>query len=224
MKTKSGFTLIELLIAMGVLFLLLAFSMFGYQLFSQQWRKDNRTVSDAYQLYRNYDLFSNAMHGVIPYLVSDNKKNSFYFLGREDGFTAVTQTPMLSPGAPAVFRVFREKNANGSWALVYEEASLKQQPLVQLEQTLPFGARVVLFEQLKSISFKYHRYVLGAVELDEQGDVIRQYEWVTAHDGFAVNAHPQQIAVDIDGFHWKFVVPDRGGVMKSRFRDSVDVD
>lgn len=224
MKTNSGFTLIELLIAMGILFLLLAFSMFGYQLFSQQWRKDNQTVSDAYQLYRNYDLFSGAMHGVIPYLVSDGKKNSFYFLGREDGFTAVTQTPLLSPGAPAVFRVFREKSANNSWKLVYEEASLKQQPLVQLEQTLPFGQRVVLFEGLKNITFMYHRYVLGAAELDDQGDVIRQYEWVSAHDGFAVNAHPLKIAIDIDGFEWKFVVPDRGGIMKSRFRDKVDVD
>jgi prepilin-type N-terminal cleavage/methylation domain-containing protein len=223
-RSKSGFTLIELLVAMGVLLLLLAFSMFGYQLFSQQWRKENHDISNAYNLYRSYDLFSNSMHGVIPYLVTDRKNRGFYFLGRIDGFTAVTQTPMLSPGAPAVIRIFSEKTAAGLYKLVYEEASLKTLPLIELEQTLPFGQRVILFEGLKKLSFQYYRAVLGAPELNDQGDVIKKYEWVTAHDGFITKAHPVKIEIDIDGFNWRFIVPDRSGILKSRFRDTFDVD
>lgn len=217
MKSHKGFTLIELLVSAAILFTLLALAMFGYQLFTQQWSKDNQRSEMAYQQLRNYELFSNAMQGIIPYVVRDKDSIGFYFLGREQGFTAVTQTPIFTTDAPAVIRVFREPNTEGGFRLVYEEASLRLQPLVDAEQNLPFSHRMVLVPQLASIEFSYFRHKLGDVQLTDQGDVVREFEWVKNHDGLITKIHPNQLELNLAGFSWYFSVPEREAAMKSRY-------
>lgn len=217
MKSHKGFTLVELLVSAVILFTLLALAMFGYQLFTLQWSKDNQRSELAYQQLRNYELFSSAMQGIIPYVVRDKDSIGFYFLGREQGFTAVTQTPIFTTDAPAVIRVFREANTEGGFRLVYEEASLRLQPLVEAEQNLPFSHRMVLVPQLESIGFSYFRQKLGDVQLTEQGDVIREFEWVKTHDGLITKSHPNQLELNLAGFAWYFSVPEREAVMKSRY-------
>lgn len=209
---------------MAVLFVLLALSMFGYQLFTLQWQKNNQRAELAYQQLRHYELFSNAMHGIVPYVVKSENSTGFYFLGREEGFTAVTQTPIFKPDAPAVIRVFREAKVGGGFQLVYEEASLRDQPLVNAEQNLPFSHRLVLVSQLDSLTFRYYRSELGNLELTEQGDVVKKFEWVFAHDGLATKKHPHQLEVNLAGFSWFFSVPERHAIMKSRYTNKNEVD
>lgn len=224
MKSDKGFTLIELLVSAAILFTLLALAMFGYQLFSQQWHKSNQRTELAYHQLRNYELFSQALHGIIPYVVREQQSAGFYFLGREQGFTAVTQTPIYNTDAPAVIRVFREPDTKGGFRLVYEEASLKSQPLVEAGQTLPFSHRLVIIPQLTSIEFSYHRQKLGNVELTEQGDVIREFEWVQTHDGLITKSHPNQLGINLAGFSWFFSIPERQAIMKSRYANKGEVD
>lgn len=224
MKSSRGFTLIELLISMAILFVLLALSMFGYQLFTSQWQKNNQRAELAYQQLRHYELFSNAMHGIVPYVVKSDNSTGFYFLGREEGFTAITQTPIFNTSAPAVIRVFRETKDSGGFQLVYEEASLKEQPLVSAEQSLPFSHRLVLIPQLDSITFRYYRRVLSDIELNDQGDTVKKFEWVFAHDGLETKKHPHQLEVNLAGFSWFFSIPDRHAIMKSRYTNKAEVD
>lgn len=224
MKNHKGFTLIELLVSAAILFTLLALAMFGYQLFNQQWSKDNRRSQLAYQQLRNYELFSTAMQGIIPYAVKDKEEIGFYFLGREQGFTAVTQAPIFNTDAPAVIRVFREANTEGGFRLVYEEASLTLQPLVDANQTLPFSHRMEVIPHLASIEFSYFRQKLGLVELTEQDDVIREFEWVKLHDGLTTKSHPNQLELNFAGFSWYFSIPERQAIMKSRYSVRGEVD
>ena len=69
----------------------------------------------------------------------------FYFLGREEGLTLVTSSPVFSPEQIAVIRVFREPASDGRWNLVYEEAPLTGVLLRRSDQTLPFPVVLWLF-------------------------------------------------------------------------------
>ena len=110
-KAKSGFTLIELLVAIVILMGLMFTANYSYSLYSKYWsgRLGNfdRTVFYAQGMWQLKDT----LDATIPYIVTDQQQEyTFYFLGRADGFTAVTAAPIFasSPHHAAVIRVFVE--------------------------------------------------------------------------------------------------------------------
>ena len=212
-----GFTLIELLIAISVLIVLMTLSMYGYQLFNQQWNRDLSEFEKQFQKFKNYEMASNTLKGILPYMVNDGDQSGFYFLGRENGFTAVSASPVFAGNALVVFRLFKEQNSQGRFRLVYEEASLRDTLLVNATQQLRFSKRLVLFDDQDYISFRYRvRSYLEETNSDEMG-LSKTFEWRKSLDGIQTKSHPDQIEISLAGFLWTFKVAERATALKSRY-------
>lgn len=224
-KLNRGFTLIELLIATSILLLMMSLAMLSYQLFQRTWQKELSHITESYQKLRTNEMISEALHGVIPYLVRQDEQYGFYFLGREEGFTAVTDSAVFAAGQPAVFRLFRERQNDGLYQLVYEEALLTDTQLVEATQNLPFEHRIIVSRDQKYVNFSYYTQpsLTGGVRVDEMtGDVSIVLQWLAAHDGINSKTHPQLIKVDLSGFAWQVQVPSRSTTLQNRLNAATE--
>ena len=151
-----GFTLIELLIALTIFGMVIGIATYGYSLFSRHWEGRLGHFQRAQDQYQRLDLVVAALENTLPYVVrGPTGAPGFYFLGREEGLTLVTMSPIFSAGNLAVVRVFREPSGNGGWNLLYEEAPLKGVQLRLASQTLPFQHRMVVLRDLPDLAFSY---------------------------------------------------------------------
>lgn len=216
---SGGFTLVELLIATSILMVVLATAMYGYQLYQRQWQRNLSHIQHNYQQFRSFELVSSALQGIVPYMVRHQDSHSFYFLGKEEGFTAVTVNPVFTPGFPAVIRVFRERQTDGRYRLVYEEASLSGAALITPEQQLPFAHRLVFAEQQTSVVFSYYTQpdLINSIDVSDDGESAEIiYKWLNEHDALTAKTHPQLIMINISGFTWQLQVADRSRTLFNR--------
>lgn len=220
MKNR-GFTLVETLISATLLLMVLGIAMFGYQLYMQYWQREQSQYAESFRTYRDNDLLHNALRGIIPYAVSGSGQFGFYFLGRADGFTAVTQTPVFNPGALAVIRVFREPGTDGQFQLVYEEASLRNLMLENAEQELPFQHRMVLKQQYQRLGFGYMQvfYTVNEAFPELQS---RQTQWLEELDGLKLRTHPVKIRLQLNDLNFELPVPDRQNILLQRYQQGDD--
>lgn len=217
---KRGFTLIELLIAMSIMLAMLVLAGTAYQLYTVSWQRDLSKIENAYQQFRDTELLLDAMQGILPYAVTDQGEQAYYFLGREEGFTAVTYSPLFNAGFPAVIRVFRETNASGSFRLVYEEASLHETLLKDASQNLPFAHRQIILDDLSQVSFHYFGwsdYITRASAFtDLDMNTTDSLKWFEQFDAISRRLHPEKIRIQLGEFTLEFAVPDRSRLNISR--------
>jgi type II secretory pathway pseudopilin PulG len=211
---KSGFSLVELLLALSIMFAVLVLAATAYQLYTNSWKRDLSKIEQSYQRLRFHELMLDALQGIIPQSVTEsigNDKTGFYFLGREEGFTAVSASPIYNVQAPAVIRIFREQNENGTLRLVYEEASLARQPLIYSTQELSFSYRKILLDNLTSLEFSYYGWASSQARVDSLSEFENEIEkgWFIEYDGLARRYHPDQIRIEINGFQLTIAVPNR---------------
>lgn len=211
---KSGFSLVELLLALSIMFAVLVLAATAYQLYTSSWKRDLSNIEQSYQRLRFNELMLDALQGIIPQAVTESAENNkigFYFLGREEGFTAVSASPIYNVQAPAVIRIFREQNENGSLRLVYEEASLARQPLIYATQELPFSYRKILLDNLTSLEFSYYGWDSRNARLESLAEFDNEIKkgWFTDYDGLARQFHPDQVRIEINGFQMTIAVPNR---------------
>lgn len=201
MRRNKGFTLIEMLIATVLLLMVLATANYTYAFYNQYWNGRlghfDRTVFTAKSLMQT----QMAIESAIPYVVETEVKGKygFYFLGRDEGLTLVSASPIFSKvaNASAVVRIFREKTESG-YQLVYEEAPLDEQLLLSLDQELEFNYRVVTLTGKNQIEFSYFgwpsredRYGL------KPNSGLRQ--WFSEYDSARSRMQPLKIKIEIDG-------------------------
>jgi len=215
-----GFTLIEILIALAIFGLVVGIASYGYSLFSQHWDGRVGRFERAQDQYQRLDLLVAALENTLPYVVRDDAgAGGFYFLGRDEGLTLVTLSPVFSPGQLAVVRVFREPASDGRWNLLYEEAPLAGVQLRLASQTLPFQHRMVVLRDVPDLRFGY----FGWRSLDERLDAANQPElglqprWMSSLDGLVARVHPQRIAIGIGDQEAVVFVPERADVNFQRF-------
>jgi prepilin-type N-terminal cleavage/methylation domain-containing protein len=215
-----GFTLIELLVALAIFGLVAGIASYGYSLFTRHWEGRLGRFERAQDQYQRLDLVITALENTLPYVVRDARGDGgFYFLGRDEGLTLVTLSPVFNPGEMAVVRVFREATADGRWNLLYEEAPLAGVHLRVASQTLPFQHRLVVLRDLPDLGFRY----FGWKSLDERLEAANvpelglQPQWMTGLDGFVARVHPQRISIDIGGQQAVVFVPERADVTFRRF-------
>ena len=210
---KRGFTLVELLIAMSIMLAMLVLTATAYQLYTDSWQRDLSKIERSYQNFRYNELLLDAMQAILPLAVTDQGSRAYYFLGREEGFTAVTYSPIFQSGYPAVIRVFRETNDDGSHSLVYEEASLQYVVLKSADQTLPFSRRQVILNDLSALSFSYFGWKDLDLKMAAMGDInvslTEKPQWFEEYDALSRRLHPQTIKIVIADFALEFAIPDR---------------
>jgi prepilin-type N-terminal cleavage/methylation domain-containing protein len=212
-KRSGGFTLIELLIAITILSLVIGLATYSFSLFSKQW--SNRDVAARWGVSRlqRVELVSRALEDSIPWLVRQSSGlPGFYFLGRDEGFTFVTGSPIFADNVPAVVRLFREQSSDGSWQLVYEEASLRGLVLQSVDQQLPFKHRLIVVDRRREISFRYFGWESVEAKSASGDDFSLRPRWFTEYDGLTRVQHPQSIAVGMGDIEAVYEIASRSDV------------
>lgn len=203
MKSQKAFTLIELLLAMSIMFMLLVLTATAFQLYNNYGQRSLSAIERSFQQFRHRELLLTSLQSTIPYMVTQKQRFGFYFLGRENGFTAVTANPVFDVDYPAVIRVFKERTEEGKFNLVYEEASLRSVTLLDAEQNLPFKQRLVLLQNLPQINFAYFGWQ-DNIQKSQATDVeqsmfgpMPEQQWFSEYDGIVAQIHPEKIQLQL---------------------------
>ena len=217
---STGFSLVELLIAVVILSLVIGAGTFGFSLFTKHWARDREAFDRRISSFQRLELVHRALEDAIPWAVrAQSGKIGFYFLGRDEGLTLVTGSPIFNPGRVAVIRFFRERAGPDEWRLVYEEAPLVGVRLREASQVLPFRHRLVVLRGLKGdVSFRYFGWESMEDRLRESGpgEAVPMPRWFADYDGLQRGQHPQRIGVSFDGAEAIYFVPDRGNAAINR--------
>ena len=217
-RRLKGFTLIELLISIAILSLLVGLAGFSFAQFSRHWQSPRADFARAAGQVQRLDLLSRAINDALPWIVKDNNgQPGFYFLGRDEGFTLVTASPIYAVGAPAVIRVFREPEGPGRWRLVYEEASLASVRLLRGAQILPFERRLVVLEGLPALAFRYYGWA-NLTERFASADfnVPTPPRWSAEFDGLLRIQQPRRVALQLGEFETVFAMSERTRILLRR--------
>ena len=213
-RASGGFTLIELLIAVAIFGMVVGLATLSYSLYSKQWTGWRGGFDRTEARLQRLDLVTTALEDAIPWVVRDETGQlGFYFLGRDEGLTLVTGSPVFTPHAMAVVRVFREATATGTWNLVYEEAPLTAMRLLYATQILPFSHRMVVAYDIPEPVFRYYGWetLLARTQGDTAPGVAggQGPQWYTDYDGIQRRQHPERIAIELGQMHAVFFVPSR---------------
>lgn len=218
---KSGFTLIEVLLAISIFSLLMLTALFAYNFMQQNWQRNQQRQFLATQHYQQWQLLYDVLVNTYPKAVFKQPiarqtpsidDAGFYFLGKEDGYTAVTASSMQNPASAAVYRLFKEPDATNPalWQLVYEEALLTEQLLSHAGQALPFNFRRILLQGQQHIRLSYQGYlsVLQRFEQQEAGEASQAAPWHTQYDAMQTQLHPETWELISDNWQWRQPLQD----------------
>jgi prepilin-type N-terminal cleavage/methylation domain-containing protein len=211
-RRLRGFTLIELLVALAIFGLVVGVASYGFALFSRHWDGQSGEFERTLGQFQRLDVVVAALEDAVPWAVRDASGSAgFYFLGRDEGLTLVTDAPVFSPADAAVIRLFREREGADQWRLVYEEAPLQGVLLRHAGQTLPFAHRMVVLRSSAQPGFRYFGW--GSLEErlaadDPVGDPGAP-RWFDEYDGIERREHPQRIGLLLGESEAVFFVPAR---------------
>lgn len=210
--TTRGFTLVETLIALVLLSLLMMSGAMAYDYFTQNWQRNKGLADETLERHHLLSLVQKVTANSFPKVVyNGDERLGFYFLGRDNGFTATSRMSVQNPDANAVYRIFREENGRGGYRLVYEEAVLDNVYLTRADQQLPFNFRRILYDNIAQIDFNYY----GFASLNERNQTVAadmgdtyELRWFDDYDGLERLLHPQAVHINLNGFNWSIEVPD----------------
>lgn len=197
MKNK-GFTLVELLITMAIMSLLMTIAGYSYNQYSQFWHKRLGGFEQKQASVRSKLQLRDTLNAMAPYLVKNEKGNwVYYFLGREEGLTFISYSPIFSgEGGTSVVRVFKERQSDGLYSLIYEEAPLSSVMLLELDQILNFQYRLVIAKNLNEISFSYFGWPNIESKYIKEDTIVQSASWTTNYDGAKTNLQPDRVKIN----------------------------
>jgi len=213
-RSLKGFSLLEMLVAITVLSMVIGISTYAYSLFIRQWDGHLGRFDEAQAQYQRLDWLASALEDTLPYIVrDDNGVLGFYFLGREEGLTAVTMSPIFDVGEPALIRVFREADDSGAWRLVYEEAPFAGNLLARADQRMDFRHRLIIARNVPHLKFRY----FGWADLQTRmsfGEALNvRRSWFDEFDGLQRQFHPEKIELNLGGDAAVFDIPVRADAL-----------
>lgn len=218
-KTLKGFTLVELLITISIMAMVIGTATYGFSLFANRWGSGKQVFRESVSALQRVELLNDSLMAAVPWIVRDDRgQPGFYFLGREEGLTLITDSPIFSAGGLAVIRVFREAEAGGQWRLVYEEAPIENVPLREASQTLPFKHRLVVARGVGVIRFRFFgwRSAQARAFAEEEGVGEGSPEWSEEFDGLTRKQHPLRIGIRLGTDEVVYDIPDKGAITLRR--------
>ncbi len=196
---QTGYTLVEVLIAMVILVSLMFTANYSYSMYAHYWAGRLGTFDRTMFYFQGMLQIKETIDAAIPYIVNNGDgAHTFYFLGRDEGFTFVTAAPIFAVTAndAAVVRIFREKTSEG-FQIVYEEAPLSAGLLIDLEQQLDFKYRTVLMRTPQAISFSYYGWAVREHKYERQVHFDKVRSWSNEYDGAKRRIQPEAVKLHI---------------------------
>lgn len=209
-RAVRGFSLLEMLVSVAVLSIVIGISTYAYSMFMRQWDGHLGRFDEAQAQYQRLEWLDAALEDTLPYAVRDDQgATGFYFLGRDEGLTLVTMSPIFAVGEPALIRVFREAEDDGAWRLVYEEAPFAGTLLARADQRMEFRHRLVIARGLPRPEFRYFGWSdqESRLTIDESPGAERS--WFDDYDGMLRHYHPEKIELRLGREAAVFDVPVR---------------
>ena len=193
-RALKGFSLLEMLVAVVVLSMVIGISTYAYSMFIRQWDGRLGRFDEAQAQYQRLEWLAAALEDTLPYVVRDDEGAlGFYFLGREEGLTLVTMSPIFAIGEPALIRVFREPDEEDAWKLVYEEAPFAGTLLVHPDQRMDFRHRLVIARGLPRPVFRFFGWTDLRSRVTVEESLSAERLWFDEYDGIVRQFHPEKI-------------------------------
>lgn len=209
-RAVRGFSLLEMLVSVAVLSIVIGISTFAYSMFIRQWDGHLGRFGEAQARYQRLDWLAAALEDTLPYVVRDKTgEPGFYFLGRDEGLTLVTLSPIFAVGKPALIRVFREDDGENGWRLVYEEAPFADTLLARADQRMEFRHRLVVARGIPRPRFRYFGWPDIASRSTLEDEPGSAPAWFEEYDGIVRRYHPQKIELRFGAEVAEFDVPVR---------------
>lgn len=208
-RRQDGFTLIELLVAIALFAVVIGLSSITLTSISGFFKKAEQKDDNSYNSYLAVNAVTKALVSTVSYEVTGNGRFGFYFLGRDDGFTGITEQPVFSSSALAVYRFFREVNPDGTFDLIYEEAPMLR-PLLYLDQINDFNFRVKYRSGIKDYKFNYYGHLSLETKYDPEN---QQLVFHKSFDGHKLGMQPISVIIEFDQNVFKFNLADRTEVL-----------
>lgn len=219
-RTLRGFSLLEMLVAITVLSIVIGISTYAYSLFIRQWDGHLGRFDEAQAKYQRLEWLSAVLEDTLPYVVRDDEGQlGFYFLGRDEGLTFVTMSPIFGVGEPALVRIFRETDENGTWKLVYEEAPFAGTLLVRADQRMDFRHRLVIARGLPRPAFRYFGWASLGSRLTIEDLSPERRSWFAEYDGMQRRFHPERIELQLGSDAAVFDVPARSEALVAAYAE-----
>ncbi len=215
-RALKGFSLLEMLVAMTVLSMVIGISTYAYSMFIRQWDGRLGRFDEAQAQYQRLEWLAAALEDTLPYVVRDAEGAlGFYFLGRDEGLTLVTMSPIFGVGEPALIRVFREADEGDAWRLVYEEAPFAGTLLAHADQRMEFRHRLVIARGLPRPVFRY----FGWSDLRSRVtvDLSAERSWFDEYDGLVRHYHPEKIELRLGSDAAVFQFPVRADALVAAY-------
>lgn len=154
-KSQNGFTLIELMLATTLLMLVLFSGYYGYGLFTEKWQKRTQYYWQQTQETLAFDAIARVFESTFPYIVnSDSNQPAQYFSGDQNRVIFITTSPLFSKETSVV--EFKVLQRGDEYSLVYNEASMRDNLILNQSDLITWQHQVVLLENLQSISFDFY--------------------------------------------------------------------
>lgn len=205
---QKGYTLIEVMISLVILVGLIFTANFSYSLYIRYWDGRLGQFDRTVFYFQGMLQVKETIDSAVPYIVKRDKDFTFYFLGREQGFTLVSAAPIFAPTVndAAVVRVFIEQKQN-HYQLVYEEAPLSERLLIDIEQQLDFKYRTVLVRTEQPMSFAYYGWPSREHKFERTSYQNAEPLWSSTYDAAATRIQPQTIALTMGSEQMLFDLP-----------------
>ena len=224
-RSVSGFSLVEMLIAVAIFSMLVALASYAISLFGKGAAAVARDHDEIIARSQKLDLVIRALRDSVPWVVRDaGGSPGFYFLGRSEGMTFVSASPIFNPDGLSVIRLFAEAESDraGGFRLVYEEAPLFASRLTAADQVLPFQHRLVIRDGLSRASFRYFGWAsleAGGVPSEDQepGQVVQKPEWSREFDGLRRRIAPEKAGISINETELVVEISSRGRTTLGRY-------
>ena len=210
-RHTQGYTLIEVLIALTIFMALMFTANYSYSVYSQYWHGRLGSFDQTLFYYRGLLQVKESIDSSIPYIVNGGEgvEETFYFLGRNDGFTLVSAAPIFANTVndAAVVRIFSEKNDDG-FQLVYEEAPLSDNLLTNINQQLNFKYRTVLMVTKQAIKFEYFGWSAIEHKVRPSGQPESLPSWRGQYDAAKTRVQPKKLRITLSGQPLEFDLPE----------------
>ena len=158
LQEQKGFTLIETLISMVLLSMIIFVGSMSFSTFSSKWQDnlghfDSKVIEVKMQF-----LLQKTLQSTANYLAKESKNQEpyYFFHGNSQELLFVSNNPIFSENTQAMVRLSVVYNANNTTSsILYQEAPMTEQILLQKEFAPLFLNQTLLLTNKQNIRFNY---------------------------------------------------------------------